>query len=74
MTTATKENKIINGVNVTKLEETIQTVRKQPEVAEFKFRAKNKWIDGGENKIEVGDFYGACQEHTRKKPFTFTAE
>ncbi|HYG34698.1 MAG TPA: OsmC family protein [Clostridia bacterium] len=70
MATMPKE-KITNGVNVTKLAETIRAVRQQPELADFKFRARNKWFTGGQNQAEISDYYGTCQEmQSREKPFT----
>jgi len=74
MTTATPECKIINGVNVTRMAETVQAIQGQPEIARFQFRATNTWSGGGENQIEVGNFYGACQEHAREKPFRLKAD
>ena len=65
-----KQDNVVNGVNVTRLMETIQAVRKQPELAEFKFRARNKWGIGAENRAEIKEYYGQCQElDTRPVPF-----
>ena len=72
--TQTQESKIINGVNVSQMAETVEAIKGQPEIADFQFRAKNTWLGGGENTIEVGNYYGACQERTRENPFTFTAD
>jgi len=69
--TAQISEKIINGVNVTKLTETVEQIKKRKEIAKFNFRAKNKWIGGMANKTTVSDFYGACQTHTREKPHEF---
>ena len=51
MTNATNTNPretILNGVNVTKLGATIKAVEQQPELAQFKFRARNQWDNGGQ--------------------------
>lgn len=70
----TQEN-TINGVDVTRMAETIQNVRKQPELADFKFRARNRWIDGGYNQARVQDYFGTGQEmNTREEPFVFDAD
>ena len=45
----TKE-KIVNGVNVEQLFSTIDQVKANPEIAQFKFRAKNTWVDGTHNR------------------------
>lgn len=67
-------NKIVNGVNVTQLFETIDIIKKNNEIAKFNFRAKNKWIGGTENQTTVSDFYGACKTNTRGKPHVFTKD
>lgn len=68
------EEKTLNGVNVTKLAATIQAIRKQPELAQFKFRARNQWDIGGHNQPTVDSFYGVCQEMEHKQPFHFDAD
>lgn len=63
--------KIINGVNVSALMETITEVRKNPEIAKFRFRGKNEWMGGDRNRSTIKEFYGACQEHRlTTEPFT----
>ena len=56
---------IINGVNVDQLHGTIDAIKEKPSIAEFKFRAENKWMNGGHNRSTVKDFYGACETQTR---------
>jgi uncharacterized OsmC-like protein len=65
---------IRNGVNVTKLSQTIEAVKQQPEIAAFKFRARNKWDTGGHNVATVDAFYGTCQEMEHKQPFVMHAD
>lgn len=72
--TMTKTPSELNGVNLQKLTETIQAIKSQPNLATFKFRATNKWINGGHNQIRIDRFYGAGQEHSRSKPFSFDAD
>jgi len=76
MTTTTTERKdmIRNGVNVTKLAATIRAIEKQPELAQFKFRARNEWDTGGHNVATVDSFYGTCQEMEHKAPFVMHAD
>ncbi|MGE0883910.1 MAG: OsmC family protein [Blastocatellales bacterium] len=69
------EAKIINGVNVSQLFETIDVIKQKPEIAKFKFRATNKWVNGGHNTTMIKDFYGAGQEDTtRLKTFVMEAD
>jgi len=74
MKTKQTQTKIVNGVNVTQLFETIDNIKKDPQIAKFNFRAKNKWIGGTENQTTVSDYYGAGQTHTRSKPYVFTKD
>jgi uncharacterized OsmC-like protein len=57
-----QQTKQINGINVEQLSETIAMVKENPEIARFKFRAKNTWVNGTHNRGTVKDFYGALQE------------
>ena len=70
---ATKDT-ILNGVNVTKLGQTIEAVKQQPEIAQFNFRARNQWDNGGHNVATVDTFYGTCQEMEHKAPFVMHAD
>jgi uncharacterized OsmC-like protein len=65
------QEKIINGVNVDQLFSTIELIKKNPKVAQFKFRATNKWIDGTHNRATVKDFYGALKEDNSRDPLVF---
>ena len=65
------EEKKVNGVNVDQLLSTIELIKEKPEIAQFKFRATNKWIDGTYNRATVKDFYGAGQEDTTRDPMVF---
>jgi uncharacterized OsmC-like protein len=62
---------IVNGVNVDKIFQTVDAIKGQADIAKFNFRATNQWIKGGYNKTTVDKFYGACQTHSRAKPFEF---
>ena len=76
MTTTTEVNQdtILNGVNVTKLGQTIEAVKRQPEIGQFKFRARNQWDIGGHNVATVDSFYGTCQEMEHRQPFVMPAD
>jgi uncharacterized OsmC-like protein len=63
--------KIVNGVNVTQLFETIDNIKENAEIAKFNFRAQNKWKGGTVNQTTVSDYSGACQTFTRSKPHVF---
>jgi uncharacterized OsmC-like protein len=53
----------VNGVDVEALSKTAQALVADPELARFRFRASNQWVEGGLNRSEVGSFHGAKVEH-----------
>ena len=66
-TKATNQDTVLNGVNVTRLGQTIEAVKQQPELAQFKLRARNQWDTGAHNVAAIDSFFGTCQEmkHTQ---------
>lgn len=58
-----------NGVNVTRLGQTIKAIQQTPALAEFKFRARNSWKTGGQNEATIDEFYGTRQEMAHREPF-----
>jgi len=71
MNTTTQEPTIVNGVNVTQLLTTIELIKGQPAIAQFKFRATNQWQGGTHNRATVKDFYGALQEDDSRAAMLF---
>jgi len=67
----TKEQRTVNGVNVTQLGENINAIKETPELSQFKFRVTNRWIEGTYNQATVNDFYGVKQEHGGRKPMVY---
>ena len=63
--------KTVNGVNVDGLFGTIDLIKEKPDIAKFKFRARNKWVKGTHNRATVKDFYGALQEDDSREPAVF---
>lgn len=70
----TSVEKMLNGVDVAYVEETIEALAENPELAEFKFRLSNKWVNGGHNHSTVGNFYGVKQEHSHQTKFEWDAD
>jgi uncharacterized OsmC-like protein len=66
--------KIVNGVVLDDLFTTIDAIKKTPAIAKFKFRIRNRWLDGSQNKSAVSTFYGAGEEQGRQKPFVLEAD
>ncbi len=75
MSNATTSIQDVNGVDLQRLTDTIEAVNGQPDLAQFRFRARNRWVNGGHNRSKIKDFYGAGGEDTsRKASFVFDAD
>jgi uncharacterized OsmC-like protein len=71
MTTQT----VRNGVNVTQLIDTIEAIKKQPDLAKFQFRAHTAWDSGGRSHTEIQGFFGAgVEDSSRSKPFVLVGD
>ena len=66
-----KKEKILNGVNVDQLFSIIDLIKDQPDIAKFKFRVRNNWIEGAHNRATVKDFYGALKEDDSRDSAVF---
>lgn len=67
------EKTLINGLDTDAMERTVGALREDPTLARFEFRARNRWIDGGENRSVIRDFYGAGKEDdSRTAAYEFT--
>jgi uncharacterized OsmC-like protein len=64
-----------NGVDVPTLFATLDAVKGAPQIAQFRFRARNTWVSGTHNRSTIQGFYGAGQEDTsRTEPFVYDAD
>ncbi len=71
MATTTTQH-IVNGINVSQLQDTIHAIEKDPSLAKFEFRARHSWIDGTHARSSVQEFYGAGKEDdSRPEPMEF---
>src|SRR5215472_13321713 len=73
-TTPEIQETVLNGVNITRLGQTIEAIRREPELAQFKFRAHNQWDLGTHNVATISGFYGTRQELQHKAPFALHAD
>jgi uncharacterized OsmC-like protein len=63
----------LNGLDTQKMAETVTALKANPTLAKFEFRARNRWVAGGENRSTIKDFYGAgTEDASRQEPFEFT--
>ena len=51
-----EQEKVVNGVNVTKLSGIVSAIQETPKITKFNFRAKGKWINGGHNRTTINPF------------------
>lgn len=76
MSTANKVvdgTKFLNGLDTQAAAATIEALKADKTLARFQFRARNSWINGGENRSTIRDFYGAGREDdSRSHSFEFT--
>lgn len=71
--TAIKQTVELNGLDMDRLYQTLDAIKTDPSLARFEFRARNKWINGGENRSSIRDFYGVNREDdSRSEAFVFT--
>jgi uncharacterized OsmC-like protein len=72
--TATKETtNQTNGLDMEALVGTLEAVKQDPSLGGFEFRATNQWINGGENRSRIKEFYGAgSEDESRTEAFEFT--
>lgn len=69
-----RERAPLNGVNTPALFATINAVRDAPDLASFRFRARNRWIEGTHSESTIDWFSGAGGEHTHALTFRYTAD
>ncbi len=73
MTTDAQPAGRLNGLDLDAMMATVQALKADPTLAKFQFRARNRWIDGGENRSTIKDFHGAgAEDRSRSRPFEFT--
>lgn len=63
----------LNGLDTQQMVETVNALTADPTLAKFEFRARNRWISGGENRSTIKGFFGAgAEDASRHQPFEFT--
>jgi len=64
----------MNGVDTPTLLATISAVGAQPELAQFQFRADNRWISGTRSESMMHGFFGAGGEHKHIAAYKATGD
>jgi uncharacterized OsmC-like protein len=70
----TTERSARNGVDVPNLFATINVVREKPELAQFRFRATNRWVVGTHSRTTIETFTGAGGDHAHQREFAYGAD
>ena len=69
------QKRLINGLDVNLLIDTMSDLKKKPQCARFRFRATNDWIDGAHGQTTIKDYYGPDSEVTyRPKAFVLEGD
>lgn len=63
-----------NGVDIEALFTTLDAVKSNPQIAQFQFRATNRWVSGTNSRSTIHGFYGALQEMAHVEPRTYGAD
>lgn len=64
-----------NGVDVGQIMDVIGAIEADPGYAKFQWRATNKWIDGGQSRSRIKDFFGGnAEDTTRTEAFVLDAD
>ena len=72
-TTNTEAPVRMNGLDTEALVGTVEAIEQDPSLGHFEFRATNRWINGGENRSRIKEFYGAgSEDESRTEAFEFT--
>jgi uncharacterized OsmC-like protein len=67
---ATRMGNIVNGIDVNQLMQTINAIEDNPDLAQFRFKARNEWVEGGHSKTTIKEFHGAGEDgSSRGKAF-----
>ena len=63
-----------NGVDTATLFATLDAVKANPDLANFQFRASNRWVSGTHSRSTIHGFYGTGQELTHRHASSIDAD
>lgn len=70
-----QSKEMTNGVDVGRVMDLISAIESDSEYAKFQFRATNQWVDGGQTRSRIKDFYaGNAEDTTRKQAFVLDSD
>ncbi|HBG28315.1 MAG: osmotically inducible protein C [Planctomycetes bacterium GWF2_41_51] len=71
---ANQATKTVNGIPMDILENTVESIKKEPKLAKSKFHISNKWVSGGQNQTTITSFYSSGRENFHKRTFTLQSD
>ncbi len=74
MKTETSPSTYCNGVDAESLRNTIAFLGENPDKAQFKFRARNRWIDGSLNEATIDSFHALGEEQSHEHAHVVQAD
>jgi uncharacterized OsmC-like protein len=66
-----KKEGMVNGLDIDQLFNTIKQIKETPQIAFFKFRATNQWVNGTHCRGTIKDFYGALENDDTRPAVTY---
>jgi len=72
--TVTELPTTLNGVDAEALRGTIDFLGQNPELAQFKFRARNRWIDGSLSEATIDTFHALGEEQNHQQAHVVQAD
>jgi len=64
----------INGVPCDKMFGAIAKMRENSELAQFRFSARNEWVEGTASRSSIHEWYGLGGDHTWGEEYSYTAD
>lgn len=71
---ASQAENVVNGVNITALSQTVEAVKVNPVIAQFRFNVKNEWLEGPHSRSIINGFHGAMHDIERAQSFQLHAD
>jgi uncharacterized OsmC-like protein len=64
----------VNGVPCDKMFASIAKTRENGELAQFRFSARNEWVEGTASQSRIHEWYGMGGDHEHVQEFTYKAD
>ena len=63
-----------NGIALSHMSEVIGHIKQMPELAQFQWRAKSRWVNGAHTQTTFKDYTGAGGEQSHRKAFVYDTD